>query len=203
FLGAALHVGRIYRSVDHRRDVQHLVVHGADYGHRHRGEERHSVTRCRSEVPRRRRAPRGSDDPRRRAPPASHHDDRARDGRRHDPAGARHRRRLANAATPGHRSDRRHSPLDGLVTGSNPGRAFLSHWPKSRRHKPMKKLFAFALIAAAACWQLYSAEGMKVLSKIKVGGAGGWDYLTMDPVNRKLYIAHGNKVDIVDPDAGK
>jgi DNA-binding beta-propeller fold protein YncE len=67
----------------------------------------------------------------------------------------------------------------------------------------MKKLFAFALIAAAACWQLYSAEGMKVLSKIKVGGAGGWDYLTMDPVNRKLYIAHGNKVDIVDPDAGK
>jgi len=63
----------------------------------------------------------------------------------------------------------------------------------------MKKLFAFALVAAAA----YSAEGMKVLNKIKIGGTGGWDYVTLDPVNRKLYVSHGNKVEIVDPDAGK
>src|SRR5690349_11521339 len=63
----------------------------------------------------------------------------------------------------------------------------------------MKKLLIFALAATA----LFAAEGLKVLSKIKVGGAGGWDYVTVDSVNRRVYIAHGTKVDVVDPDAGK
>src|SRR5436305_13294430 len=63
----------------------------------------------------------------------------------------------------------------------------------------MKKLLSFALVAAAA----YSAEGLKIINKIKVGGTGGWDYVTMDSVNRRMYIAHGTKVDIVDPDSGK
>jgi DNA-binding beta-propeller fold protein YncE len=63
----------------------------------------------------------------------------------------------------------------------------------------MKKLFAFALVAAAA----YSAEGMKVINKIKIGGTGGWDYVTLDPVNRRLYVTHQTKVEVVDPDAGK
>ncbi len=40
----------------HRDHVQSLVVHGADHGDRHRGQERHSAARCRPEVPRRRRA---------------------------------------------------------------------------------------------------------------------------------------------------
>jgi len=63
----------------------------------------------------------------------------------------------------------------------------------------MKKILLFALVALAA----YSAEGMKVVSKIKVGGTGGWDYVTLDPVNRRLYVSHGTKVEVVDPDAGK
>jgi DNA-binding beta-propeller fold protein YncE len=63
----------------------------------------------------------------------------------------------------------------------------------------MKRFLAFALVAAAA----YSAEGMKVLSKIKIGGTGSWDYVTLDPVNRRLYVTHQTKVEIVDPDAGK
>jgi DNA-binding beta-propeller fold protein YncE len=63
----------------------------------------------------------------------------------------------------------------------------------------MKKLLLYALVAVAA----YSAEGLKILNKIKIGGTGGWDYLTLDPVNRKLYVSHGTKVDIVDPDSGK
>ena len=73
-------------------------------------------------VPRRR-----SHDPRRRAPPASHHDDRAGHRGRHDSAGARLGRRLANAATPGHRGDRRHSRLDGSLAGGDAGRSLL-HW---------------------------------------------------------------------------
>jgi DNA-binding beta-propeller fold protein YncE len=43
----------------------------------------------------------------------------------------------------------------------------------------------------------------KVLKKIPVGGEGGWDYLTMDPAGRRLYIARGNRVTVVDVDEGK
>jgi YVTN family beta-propeller protein len=63
----------------------------------------------------------------------------------------------------------------------------------------MKKLIAVTLLVAAA----FGAEGYKTLNKIKVGGTGGWDYLTLDPVNRRLYVSHGSFVEIVDPDAGK
>ena len=40
----------------------------------------------------------------------------------------------------------------------------------------------------------------KVLKKIKIGGEGGWDYVAFDSVNRRLYISHGTKVDILDVD---
>ncbi len=63
----------------------------------------------------------------------------------------------------------------------------------------MKKLVIFAALAASA----FAAEGYKVLNKIKIGGTGGWDYVAMDNVNRRLYVSHGNIVEVVDPDAGK
>ena len=63
----------------------------------------------------------------------------------------------------------------------------------------MKRALLLTLVAAAA----YSAEGMKVVSKIKIGGTGGWDYVTMDSANRRLYVSHGTKVEVVDPDSGK
>ena len=55
-LGAALHLRRVSGAADHRNHVQPLVVHGADHGDRHRGQERHSAAGCRPEVPRRRHA---------------------------------------------------------------------------------------------------------------------------------------------------
>ena len=51
-LGAALHLRRVPGAAGHGHDVQHLVVHGADHGDRHRGQERHSAARRRPEVPR-------------------------------------------------------------------------------------------------------------------------------------------------------
>lgn len=63
----------------------------------------------------------------------------------------------------------------------------------------MRKLLTLTLIAATA----FAAEGYKVLNKIKVGGTGGWDYLTVDETNRRLYVSHGTLVEVVDPDAGK
>jgi DNA-binding beta-propeller fold protein YncE len=36
----------------------------------------------------------------------------------------------------------------------------------------------------------------------KIGGEGNWDYLTLDPVTLKLYIAHGPVVQVVDVNTG-
>jgi DNA-binding beta-propeller fold protein YncE len=63
----------------------------------------------------------------------------------------------------------------------------------------MKKLLTITLIAATA----FAAEGYKVVSKIKIGGSGGWDYVAIDSANRRLYASHGTVVEVVDPDAGK
>ncbi|HUP04476.1 MAG TPA: YncE family protein [Bryobacteraceae bacterium] len=62
----------------------------------------------------------------------------------------------------------------------------------------MKKLLTIALIAGAA----FAATGYKVLNKIKIGGAGSWDYCLMDSAARRLYVSHGTSVAVVDPDAG-
>ena len=63
----------------------------------------------------------------------------------------------------------------------------------------MKKVVTVALIAAAG----FAATGYKVLNKIKIGGAGSWDYCAMDSAARRLYVSHGTSVEVVDPDAGK
>jgi len=63
----------------------------------------------------------------------------------------------------------------------------------------MKRLLTLGLLAAAA----FSAEGYKILNKIKVGGTGGWDYLSVDPVTQRLFASHGGIVEVVDLKAGK
>jgi DNA-binding beta-propeller fold protein YncE len=63
----------------------------------------------------------------------------------------------------------------------------------------MKKFLTIALVAASA----FAAEGYKILTKIKIGGEGRWDYTAMDSANRRLYVSHNTSVEVVDPDAGK
>jgi len=43
----------------------------------------------------------------------------------------------------------------------------------------------------------------KVLKKIKIGGEGSWDYCAFDTVNRRLFISHSTKVDVLDVDQEK
>jgi len=54
----------------------------------------------------------------------------------------------------------------------------------------------------------YAASGKDVpsyhiIKKISVGGQGGWDYLTIDPDTRRLYVSHSTQVEVVDLDSGK
>ncbi len=45
-----------------------------------------------------------------------------------------------------------------------------------------------------------SSGGYHVIKKIAAGGDGGWDYLTLDPVSRHLYISRSNRVMVFDVD---
>ncbi|MBI1757361.1 MAG: YncE family protein [Fimbriimonas ginsengisoli] len=42
-----------------------------------------------------------------------------------------------------------------------------------------------------------------VVERFKIGGDGGWDYLTLDPASRRLYVSRGNRIDVVNADTGK
>jgi len=38
----------------------------------------------------------------------------------------------------------------------------------------------------------------KVLSKIKIGGAGRWDYVYIDSTNHRMYVSHGTQTEVID-----
>jgi len=57
------------------------------------------------------------------------------------------------------------------------------------------------LVAAAAL--AAAGPGYKVVNTYKVGGDGGWDYLTADVAARRLYISRATHVIVLDLDSGK
>lgn len=65
----------------------------------------------------------------------------------------------------------------------------------------MTKKFLAAILAIAAL--AFASEGFKVLTTIKVGGTGGWDYLAADPATNRVYASHGTLVEVIDTKAGK
>jgi len=61
----------------------------------------------------------------------------------------------------------------------------------------------FAMIACSIFAQVpvrEPASSSPRVHKIAVGGEGGWDYLTVDPDARRLYVARGNRVVVIDVD---
>src|SRR5271157_202091 len=53
-------------------------------------------------------------------------------------------------------------------------------------------LLAFSVAAIAA------PPTYKVVSKIKIGGPGRWDYVFVDSANHRLYVSHGTQTDVID-----
>ncbi|HEX3673396.1 MAG TPA: hypothetical protein VHU87_03915 [Rhizomicrobium sp.] len=58
--------------------------------------------------------------------------------------------------------------------------------------------FAFALWAGSA---LAGASGYHLVKTVPLGGDGFWDYLSIDPVHRHLFISHGTHVMVLDADS--
>src|SRR5690349_656060 len=54
--------------------------------------------------------------------------------------------------------------------------------------------------AATAITLLAAASGYHLIGEIKIGGEGGWDYLTVDSAARRLYVSHATHVVVVDID---
>ena len=71
-------------------------------------------------------------------------------------------------------------------------RNYFRHWSPA----------SFVLILVAAVLAR-AAPGYKVVNTYKVGGDGGWDYLTADAAARRLYISRATHVIVLDLDSGK
>src|ERR1700749_473913 len=59
---------------------------------------------------------------------------------------------------------------------------------------------ALVLFGSMAAW---AQKPYSVLTQWKIGGEGGWDYLTSDPKAHRLYVTHGPRVEVLDSDSGK
>jgi DNA-binding beta-propeller fold protein YncE len=66
----------------------------------------------------------------------------------------------------------------------------------------VRTLAAFLVILFAATTAvLAAAEGYSLLKTVPVPGDGGWDYLTVDDAARRVYVSHGDQVDVLDADS--
>ncbi len=63
----------------------------------------------------------------------------------------------------------------------------------------MKMLLLLTLAAAA----MAAPPTYKVAGKIKIGGAGRWDYVYVDSANHRLYVSHATQTDVVDTNSDK
>lgn len=61
---------------------------------------------------------------------------------------------------------------------------------------------ALGVLMAAVAFAA-AGPGYHVAKSFKVGGEGGWDYLTTDPGARRLYVSRGTHVLVLDLDSGK
>jgi DNA-binding beta-propeller fold protein YncE len=77
---------------------------------------------------------------------------------------------------------------------------------------PMLRALRFAIVAFAlsivACFIApvsfaAAQQPYQVIAHWKIGGAGRWDYMHVDPKVHRLYIAHGDTVDVIDTRTGK
>src|SRR5215467_1279019 len=65
----------------------------------------------------------------------------------------------------------------------------------------MRKLLAIVALLPLALTPLAlraASTGYHILSEVKIGGEGGWDYLTVDSPGHRLFVSHATHVVVVD-----
>lgn len=70
----------------------------------------------------------------------------------------------------------------------------------------MKPNYRLSLVGVLIATLLSSWDSMAqssqfhLVRKTVIGGEGGWDYLSVDSKNRKLYVSHGSQVEVLNAD---
>jgi DNA-binding beta-propeller fold protein YncE len=62
--------------------------------------------------------------------------------------------------------------------------------------------WSFIVVLILTASAIAEGPGYHVLNTFKVGGEGGWDYLTLDATSRSFYISRGTHVIVMDADSG-
>jgi YVTN family beta-propeller protein len=62
---------------------------------------------------------------------------------------------------------------------------------------------AAAITASAAVAASAADPELAVQQRWKLGGAGGWDYLSLDSSGQRLFVSRGSRVDVVSTQSGK
>ncbi len=83
---------------------------------------------------------------------------------------------------------------------------------QNKKHFSFKQIFtvlSLVVFGSAICAaqtlskKSQASSGYKLLTKIQVGGEGGWDYLFDDADAHRLYVSHATKVVVIDTDTNK
>ena len=75
-----------------------------------------------------------------------------------------------------------------------------------RKRDPVMKRLAFVLLFVLSVLGLQSfaaGQDLRVVKTYKLGGDGGWDYLTIDSESHRLFISRSTHVIVIDADSGK
>lgn len=60
-----------------------------------------------------------------------------------------------------------------------------------------------ALVTGTSAGAAPAHSDMQVLQRWKLGGTGGWDYLTLDAAGKHLFLSRATRVDVVNTETGK
>jgi DNA-binding beta-propeller fold protein YncE len=63
---------------------------------------------------------------------------------------------------------------------------------------PLRCLLAFALGGLTVAPLSRAQTSYHLIKDIPIAGEGGWDYLSVDPGNHRLYVSHATKVVVID-----
>ena len=66
--------------------------------------------------------------------------------------------------------------------------------------RPALVLAVLSAIAIGSPLAAQAAPQFTVVKRIAVGGEGGWDYLTVDPLHHRLFVSHSTLVNVIDLD---
>jgi len=66
------------------------------------------------------------------------------------------------------------------------------------------KRFTFVLLLSLPFAPVMAQQktGLKVINSYKISSSGGWDYITADGADKRLYVSHGNQVNILNSATG-